>query len=461
MPAGLWIRYLLGQGSAIREVAQSRAALWTGMWLVLLTAIARNCDQTFIGEKPILWLFGPLLFSLVSGTWLYLVVYGWLVRRGAADADRRKPPFWSGWRSFMGLFWMTAPIAWLYAIPVERLLDPLPAARANLVLLGIVSLWRVLLMARVVQCLAGAPYFLALLWVLFAAVIETLVVIIISGTFAKSILAAMGGMRNSPEETLLLDTLTVVFRCALYAAPILLVMVLLIGTRVACDPFPQPLATPASWNSLAVATALWLAIALYPQIELYRNHQVEQLLSAGRAREALEYLSSRQPWQFAPSRTLPPKPFEYSVFDELPACFAVVQATDAPWVRSFLVQRLSETMVHYRPRWKNSEADSPEAVIEDLSDGIGSYYREPGELLKLLNGLDRIPEGRAWLATNATFLQACLRLANENSDRTASSSTADETALADWKALSARLRDRLSSGPNNSAAEPKAAPPKQ
>src|SRR5690606_29398394 len=130
----VWAGYLLGRGTAIRELAENRATIWVGIILVLLTSIIRNYDQTFILEKPFFWLFGALLFSLVSGTWLYLIVYTGFVRSAAADADGVKPEFWGRWRTFMGLFWMTAPVAWLYAIPVERFFDSLTAAKANLLL---------------------------------------------------------------------------------------------------------------------------------------------------------------------------------------------------------------------------------------------------------------------------------------------------------------------------------------
>ena len=70
MKAGIWIRYLFGQADAIRQVVASGAALWTGIALVLLTAIPRNYDQTLLSENPLLWIFGPLLFSLVSGSFL-------------------------------------------------------------------------------------------------------------------------------------------------------------------------------------------------------------------------------------------------------------------------------------------------------------------------------------------------------------------------------------------------------
>ena len=184
-----------------------RGAFWAGVALVLLTGIARNYDQTFIVESPVLWLFGPLLFSFVSGSWLYFVVYGLFARREMVDAGGVRPKFWSGWRSFMGLFWLTAPIAWLYAIPVERFTDSFAAVKLNLTLLALVSLWRVLLMARVMQVITSAPLMMTMAWVLFAAVLEVCVVYVFDGGIggiARSIMVAMGGMRNSPEEEMLL-----------------------------------------------------------------------------------------------------------------------------------------------------------------------------------------------------------------------------------------------------------------
>ena len=48
---------------------------------------------------------------------------------------------------------MTAPLAWLYAIPYERFLSPVGATRANLWTLGLVAAWRVLLIIRVLVVL--------------------------------------------------------------------------------------------------------------------------------------------------------------------------------------------------------------------------------------------------------------------------------------------------------------------
>lgn len=397
--------YLLGRGDAVLELAENRATLWTGLGLVLLTAIARNYDQAFILEKPFLWLFGPLLFSVVSGTWLYAILYGWFVRRATADADGHKPPFWSRWRCFMGLFWMTAPVAWLYAIPVERFFDSLTAAKANLTLLAMVSLWRVVLMSRVIQVLTGARYHAILLWVLFAAGVEILVVFFFGGAFARAIMAGMGGMRNSPEETLMVNSLATVFVAAFWGTPVLLVTALVVGRNQAADDLPVPGRFSWSGRWLLAAGLLWMAVAVVPQIELSRNAKVERWFAERRFRDALDYLSAHQPGQFAPARVLSPNAFEYEVFADLPACLGVVQPDDAPWVRAHLIRRLNQMMTHYG-RWRSAADKSPDERVELFRAGVESYHKPVAGLSDMLDGLARIPEGELWLGTNAAFVQA-------------------------------------------------------
>jgi hypothetical protein len=405
MKPSVWAGYLLGRGDSIRELADNRATIWTGIGLVLLTSIARNYDQTFIAEKPFLWLFGSLLFSLVSGTWLYLILYGWFVRRATADADGKKPEFWGRWRSFMGLFWMTAPVAWLYAIPVERFFDSLTAAKANLTLLGIVSLWRVVLMARVIQVLTGARYYAVLLWVLFAAAVEILVVFFFGGAFARAIMSGMGGMRNSPEEALMVNTLAGVFMVAFWGTPVILVAALVAGGNQTADDLPAPVKSEWKGRWLLIGALLWVAVAIAPQMELSRNVKVERWFAEGRFRDALDYLSAHQSGQFAPARVLAPNAFEYEIFTELPACLGVVQPNDAPWVREHLLRRLNQMMTHYQ-RWRSVEKTSPEEQVELYRSGLDSYHNSVSGLSDMLDGLARIPEGEAWLGTNVAFVQA-------------------------------------------------------
>ena len=293
-----WLKFLFGNRAAILNVAQSYSAIWVGIALVVLTGFARNYDQTFIGENPVMWLFGSLMFSFVSGTWLYVVLYGFFARREIADADGMKPDFWSGWRSFMGLFWLTAPIAWLYAIPVERFCDSLLAAKLNITLLAVVSLWRVLLTARVMQVVTSVSFTMALVWVLFAAALEVCVVFFFGESFGKRLMSAMGGMRNSPEEEILLSAMGTAFSVAFLIVPISFVIGLLWRTRRILTALPKVKPGRMPWWTLAGLTVFWMTVSIVPQRELENSVSAERLIANGESRAALDYLSARQPGIF-------------------------------------------------------------------------------------------------------------------------------------------------------------------
>ena len=153
--------------SAIEEVARSKAAFVTGVLLVLITTIPRNYDQLAISEQPLRWIFGPLVFSAGSGTFLFVFVYllrtALKTKGGKAEKIQGTTGSWIG---FMGLFWMTAPVAWLYAIPVEQWMSLEAAARFNIALLAVVAFWRVALMVRVLNLVTGAGWFRCLVVVL-------------------------------------------------------------------------------------------------------------------------------------------------------------------------------------------------------------------------------------------------------------------------------------------------------
>ena len=271
MQVGIWIKYLFGQADAICKVARSRAALWTGVALVLLTSIPRNYDQTLLSERPFRWIFGPLMFSFVSGSWLYLVVYEGCARRVMSAPGDPGPAVDGGWNSFMGLFWMTAPIAWLYAIPVERFMDSVSAAHANVVLLTVVSLWRVLLMTRVVQVTTKVPFLNAMVWVLFAASAEVLAVLfldaIVGGGLQRSVMASMAGMRNSPEEGIMNRAMNTAFVASLWVAPLSFVIALKWRPKQLLQPLPCPVSGPMPWRGLVAVACFWNAIAILPQRE--------------------------------------------------------------------------------------------------------------------------------------------------------------------------------------------------
>lgn len=458
MNARTILLYLFGHAGAVRAVAESRAAFLTGLVLVLITTIPRNYDQTFIGENPFRWLLGSLAFSLVSGTWLYGVAYGWLARWRTEAEEVQHHSFasgyFSGWRCFMGLFWMTAPIAWLYALPVERFLDSVIATKVNVGLLAIVSLWRVLLMARVFQVLCNVNFFIALVWVLLPAGIETCGVTFGSGVFGKALMSAMGGMRNSPEEDIILAAFNVAMSASLYGTPVALVLALVLkpaGTKAL--PVPQAGRVPKAL--LAGLAAGWLVVAIVPQREVARTVSANRLVQQGRYREALDYMAAHQPGDFAPAVPLSPKAFEREGFEQIPSCVAALQTSDPAWSRQHLFRRLDEMVTNFLPRraTKDKRAD-----MSNVSHQIGrlSWWGADAANFKiLLNGLERLPEGQAWLRTNDLFVAGLRLAADEPTIRNGSNVSATEAQQhADWKEI-AGIIDRIRGTATNAPAPPR------
>src|SRR5687768_5693993 len=163
------LTYQFGNLEAIRRVAGGRYLLAVSAVLVLITSVPRNYDQTYLGEVP-WWPVIPLAFSFFSGSFLFLVLQLAFLREAEAK-------FLTKYALFLGLFWMTAPVAWLYGIPFERFMNVRAATVANLWLLGIVSVWRVLLITRVLRVVFGVPWLRVAGWVLLAASVEVVVVL--------------------------------------------------------------------------------------------------------------------------------------------------------------------------------------------------------------------------------------------------------------------------------------------
>jgi hypothetical protein len=375
------LRFQFGQRDAIETVARSRAALSTGLALVLLTAIPRNYDQSFFLESP-LWLFGPPIFSAFSGTFLFLILYHGFIRRHLEAPQTISKA--AQWRSFMSLFWMTAPVAWLYAIPVERFLNSYHAAQANLTLLAIVSLWRVLLMARVSSVLLKIKFLRALGWVLVPACLEVLLVVVGSVVFggraSQQIMAGMAGMRNAPEENLIALALGNVFTGALVVLPAVVGLLAARRFSAGVQPFPKPAAAPLPvWPLLALAAA-WIAIAALPQLEQYHFVTHAQLVEAAKYRESVDYLAQYARKDFPASRRMEPNPYEYQVWEQLPEIMATLKPSDPEWIRRLYLDHMEVMFSHYY-----------------LHSSFAGQ-------VQMLAALERLPEGKAWIERNRSQL---------------------------------------------------------
>jgi len=406
------LAFQFGRADAIRTVASSSSAIWTGIVLVMLTAFARNYDQTYIPEKPFLWFFGPLLFSLVSGTWLFLITYGLCARLRMPDVDYgRRPPLSRHWRGFMGAFWMTAPIAWLYAIPVERFFDSLTAAKANISLLAIVSLWRVLLMARVLQMVCSAPFVRTLLWVITAASVEVIVLVVAGGTYSKRIMAGMGGMRNSPEEEVLYRAFSQASGMAFWGFIIAFLILAVWRWRGTAQQWPASVRARMPVWFLAVSAFAWMLVAWPNQVSLRRNFTLEQHVANERWRDALDMLSTNASTSFAPARPLPPKLYEMSVYNEVLGLAGALRPDDPVWVRAHVANGLTVMRSHLSEIWFpgiEPKEDDPERIKNLLG-----WRLVPRVVLPLLQSTDLAPEVRQWLASNPGFIEALFSISQD------------------------------------------------
>jgi len=368
------IRYLFGDRDAILKIGSTPAALWVGMVFVFSAAFAREYDGADLVNEP--WhLVVPLLASLGTSLILFCLVFAIAWERGVNAGL-----FWSGYRSFLTLYWMTAPLAWLYAIPVERFLSPGDATRANLWLLFIVAMWRVLLMIRVVTVLFGAKLWSAVVTVMLFADSVALVVLAV---MPRPIVQFMGGIRFSESEALIQVT---VFRIAVLGVitwPVWLMSAA--GVLYKSEPkwtynLVDLPAAKLRWSILvlaAISIAVWFAVLPMTQPEQHRRHTAEWMLRSGEVEEAVRFMSEHERSEFPPHWDVPPRiAYGEDVPSMLDVMDAVLEDDTAPWVREI-----------YLGRFRNYIYDS----------FARSTLHSPESLVRRVRILHRIPNGRTLL----------------------------------------------------------------
>lgn len=201
--------------------------------MVLSAAIAREYDQEFIPRAPWLLLV-PFAASLGSSLLLWLLLWFAMFR-----SRRKLMPFWGNYRRFLGLFWMTAPMAWLYAIPYERFLPAMAAMHANYATLGLVAAWRVFLMIRVAQVWCGRSAYGSTLLLLFFGDAALFSALVFSPWPVIDIMAGNNDPVVMAEQSILMLTLAISF----LALPLLGVATL-IRSLSSCGPPPAHIVSP-------------------------------------------------------------------------------------------------------------------------------------------------------------------------------------------------------------------------
>ncbi len=362
-----YIRFLLGSRKAIETIASTKNVLWLGLLFVLSAGFAREYDGEDLLHEP--WhLVLPLVASLATSFLLYVLV--------AFALDLREEPkprnSFSFYPRFLALYWMTAPMAWLYAIPAERFQSLAEATTTNLRLLAIVAVWRVLLITRVLAVTHGVSFARAFGVV---ALFADSVMVALAFITPRPVLGMMSGVRLS-ETDQLISSVT----CSMI---ILGVLTWLIWFGWACfslrgkwtlpDPVPAeaPRVSSSLWALAGLSLVAWVFVLPRTQPEQQRRRSVETLLRGGRIEEGVELLASTPQEDFPPHWTPPPH-VVYARGSEPPildVMEVVLKTEPPPWVRELYVGRFRDHVkgVDYPGQlWRELKAEQLERYLDVL-----------------------------------------------------------------------------------------------
>jgi hypothetical protein len=386
MGIGTLLRYLIGSREAILEIAGNRHALWIGLLFVLSAGFAREYDGEDLLNEP-WYLVLPLAASLASSFVLFAVAYGIAVLKGA-----KLTAFSWHYASFLGLFWMTAPLAWLYAIPYERFCTPTQATALNLITLGVVSLWRVALMTRVLTVLMSYSVGAALCLVLSFA---DVVALILLAFLPFPLISVMGGLHLSEGDRLARSVALGVGQLCFFSLPFCLLgaAVALLESKPAWQA-GAPRAGRPRWTLVILAVVsvlIWFPILPFTQPEQQRRRVAEKLYEEGEIGAAIEYMSAYRREAFPPHWTPPGTTVQFYSSDRDRFRTLLNELSDreaAPWVREayFEVARavLRPEMSMDDKEWRQfgkalDRTSEGRAIIEEMRGHPDVYRMLRGE----------------------------------------------------------------------------------
>ena len=326
-------RFLIGRKEAILALADAKGAIWLAAAFVMTAALARRYDQADLLDRPQMLLL-PLAVSGVNAS--LLAFYWRLLRNG-----RGRPRFLTEWRRIVTLFWMTAPLAWLYGIPWERVLDPVDAVRANLWTLLVVAAWRVVLTARFLSVLGGISIGRCLA---FLMVFADAVAVVLIGLSPKPMVSLMGGIAHSPADALIASLDTWIMILGILSFPVWAGLALwpIFAAAPPWTAIPQGRIRRGTWIAVALVTVLFVTPMIWTQPEQRLATTVDRHLVEGRAVEAIDLLSAHGPEDLPPG--FDPRPRHW-IGRTTPSLWQVIAAfgarSDAPdWVKELWYRKL-------------------------------------------------------------------------------------------------------------------------
>lgn len=365
--------YLIGSRTAILAIAANRWAAPLGFVFVLSAGLAREYDGADLLHEPWHALL-PIPASLATSFLLFCFTYGIPFEKHPPEvAKGLYPPFWRGFWMFLGLFWLTAPLAWLYGIPYERFLSEADATRANLYTLEVVAIWRVVLMCRVVHVLMGYTPWQAIALVFVLADAEALLAVWLSPV---PLFDFMGGIRYTESERVIRTTAANTLLLAACSFPFWI----LLGIAAAVKAQPvwcvlqfaesSPEERTHTMSILAGMSLLgWTLLLPFTQPELILRLNVERLFKAEQFEAALDVMSAHEANAFPPHWNPPPRSRLGHGDINVPLLDIVeliAKQPTAPWVREVYLSKLKRYIKY--PYMSEKEAERLARLLRNLPE---------------------------------------------------------------------------------------------
>ncbi len=371
--------YLVGNRRAILEIASDRGALGVAALLVLSAALARNYDRASLLDEP--WrLLGPFVASLAISGVLFATIYTF-----ARGKYMESPGMGRAYLSFLALYWMMAPMAWLYGIPYERFYSPVDANGANLLTLAFVSLWRVALMTRVVSVVFDLRVRAVLPLVMLVAEIAALTALYL---VPLPVINMMGGI--PVEQDIAFSALLVTVLCWL-TLPLWVVMAGIAVFSIRNRPVWRVPATPdrpggrrAALACAALVLAAWAALLPFTQPEQRLARRVERVYRRDGPAAALALMSAHNRAEFPPDWQPPPRRFpgDSPTSEVLDMLEALADHPHADWVGELYARRFRDRVEYDSYQWPNELLDQHAVRLA----AILSRLREGPEMARVLHG---------------------------------------------------------------------------
>lgn len=362
------VLYLFGHRPSIEAIIQSRSAVWVGLLFVISAGFAREYDGEDLLHEP--WhVLIPLGASLLTSYLLFMLLEWTFGREPAADEARSN--YYSQYRAFLSLYWMTAPLAWLYAIPVEEFLSPADSVRANLSFLGVVSLWRVLLITRAASIFFNRSFAATFFLVMFFA--DTVAMVVFWFT-PLPIISVMGGIRLTESEEVLLSVGIAVRAMGTLRWPIWLIGSIFQAykskpqgdQRLPVDAVGYT--TFGLWGLAGISLLIWLPILPFTQPRQIHRRQAERLLLSIQVPEAVAYMSRFSSEAFPKHWDPPPR---FGLGKRIPALDVVLVETEkaetATWVRDLFRDKLKSQLNAAPYSWHDRAIQLREMESERLA----------------------------------------------------------------------------------------------